>query len=188
METKKKTSKRALIIVDVQNDICPGGALAVNNGDSVVPVINRLMDRFELVISSQDWHPRETVHFDKWPPHCIAGTEGAAYHPALNSDRIDLRLLKGTENRDDGYSAFEATNSSLTDYLHAEGVQTLYVCGLTTDYCVKATALDALLEGFHTCVVTDAIAAVNLQPGDDKKALNELCTAGCMLLESDEIG
>lgn len=188
METKKKTSKRALIIVDVQNDFCPGGALAVNNGDSVVPVINRLMDRFELVISSQDWHPRETVHFEKWPPHCIADTEGAAYHPALNSDRIDLRLLKGTENRDDGYSAFEATNSSLTDYLHAEGVQTLYVCGLTTDYCVKATALDALREGFHTCVVTDAIAAVNLQPGDERKALNELYAAGCMLLDSNEIG
>lgn len=187
METKKKTPKRALLIVDVQNDFCPGGALAVKDADRVVPVINRLMERFDLVISSQDWHPRETIHFEKWPPHCIAGTKGAAYHPALNSERIGLRLLKGTENRDDGYSAFEATNTSLSAFLQEHDIQALYVCGLTTDYCVKATALDALREGFHTCVVTDAIAAVNLQPGDDRKALNELYAAGCMLLESEEI-
>lgn len=188
METKKKTQKRALLIVDVQKDFCPGGALGVKDGDRVVPVINRLMKRFDLVISSQDWHPRETIHFEKWPPHCIAGTEGAAYHPALDSNRIDLRLLKGTENRDDGYSAFEATNVSLSAFLQEHDIQALYVCGLTTDYCVKATALDALREGFHTCVVTDAIAAVNLQPGDERKALNELYAAGCMLLDSNEIG
>lgn len=187
METTKKMTKKALLIVDVQNDFCPGGALAVKNGDRVVPVINRLMDKFDQVISSQDWHPQKTVHFEKWPPHCIADTEGAEYHPALNSDRIGLRLFKGTENRDDGYSAFEATNTSLSEYLHAEGIKTLYICGLTTDYCVKATALDALRVGFHTYVVTDAVAGVNLQPGDDSKALQELYAAGCMLLESEEI-
>ncbi len=94
--------------------------------------------------------------------------------------------MKGTENRDDGYSAFRPHRSSLTDYLQAQGVQTLYVCGLTTDYCVKASALDALREGFHACVVTDAIAAVNLRPGDDRKALNRLYAAGYMLLESEK--
>lgn len=183
----KEKIKKALLIVDVQNDFCPGGALAVKDGDRVVPVINALMDRFELVISSQDWHPRETVHFEKWPPHCIAGTKGAEYHPALRSDRIGLRLFKGTENRDDGYSAFEATNVVLADYLRDREISVLYVCGLTTDYCVKETALDALREGFHTCVVTDAVAAVNLQPGDDKKALQEMYAAGCILVESGEI-
>ena len=187
METKKKTPKRALLIVDVQNDFCPGGALAVKDGDRVVPVINRLMERFDLVISSQDWHPSESVHFEKWPVHCVAGTHGADFHAELDSEKIDLKLYKGTDNRDDGYSAFEATNISLSAFLQEHDIQALYVCGLTTDYCVKATALDAMREGFHTCVVTDAIAAVNLQPGDDRKALNELYAAGCMLLESEEI-
>lgn len=183
----KEKIKKALLIVDVQNDFCPGGALAVKDGDRVVPVINALMDRFELVISSQDWHPRETVHFEKWPPHCIAGTKGAEYHPALQSDRIGLRLFKGTENRDDGYSAFEATNVALADYLRDREISVLYVCGLTTDYCVKETALDAVKQGFHTYVITDAIAPVNAQPGDDKKALQEMYAAGCILVESGEI-
>jgi len=179
--------KKALLIVDVQNDFCPGGALAVKDGDKVVSVINSLMDRFDVVISSQDWHPADSVHFEKWPPHCVAGTQGADLHPELEKERINLRLFKGTENKDDGYSAFEATNTSLSDFLQEHHIRKLYVCGLATDYCVKASALDAVKEGFHTSVITDAVAAVNLQPGDDKKALQELYAGGCILVESGEI-
>ena len=179
--------KKALLIVDVQNDFCPGGALGVKDGDKMVSVINRMMDRFDLVISSQDWHPADSVHFEKWPVHCVAGTQGADFHPELNIDKIDLKLHKGTYNKDDGYSAFEATNVALADYLRDREISAVYVCGLTTDYCVKKTALDAVKEGFHTYVITDAIAAVNAEPGDDKKALNEMYAAGCILVESDEI-
>lgn len=179
--------KKALLIVDVQNDFCPGGALAVNDGDKIVPIINQIENKFDIVISSQDWHPATTVHFEKWPPHCIAGTFGADFHPNLNTDKIDLKLLKGTGNKDDGYSAFEATNVSLIDYLHENQVSELYVCGLATDYCVKATVLDATKNGFHSYVITDAVAAVNIEKGDDKKALNEMYLNGCTLIESEEI-
>lgn len=179
--------KRALLIVDVQNDFCPGGALAVKDGDKVVPVINRIMNKFDLVISSQDWHPEKTVHFEKWPIHCVAGTRGAEFHSDLETYNIDLKLLKGTDNKDDGYSAFEATNASLTGFLHENNIQHLYVCGLATDYCVKASAIDAVTQGFHTYVITDAIAAVNVQPGDDEKALQEMYAKGCLLIESEEI-
>lgn len=179
--------KKALLIVDVQNDFCPGGALAVKDGDKVVPVINGMMDKFDVVISSQDWHPEDSVHFEKWVPHCIANTRGADFHPDLHTGKIDLKLLKGTHNKDDGYSAFEATNDSLEDYLHERKIQNLYICGLATDYCVKATALDAANHGFHTYVITDAVAAVNVTAGDDKKALQEMYLNGCMLVQSGEI-
>lgn len=179
--------EKALLIVDVQNDFCPGGSLAVKDGDKIIPVINGLMEKFDLIISSQDWHPADSVHFEKWPPHCVADTYGAAFHPALHSEKIDQKLRKGTNNKDDGYSAFEATNIALAQYLRDQEVTTLYICGLTTDYCVKQTALDAVEQGFHTFVVTDAIAAVNLEPEDGKRALQEMYTAGCTLLESEEI-
>ncbi|MBZ4674827.1 MAG: nicotinamidase/pyrazinamidase [Bacteroidota bacterium] len=179
--------KNALLIVDVQNDFCPGGSLAVSDGDKIVPIINQIEDKFDFVISSQDWHPAATVHFEKWPPHCIAGTFGADFHPNLITDKIDLKLLKGTGNKDDGYSAFEATNVSLIDYLRKNQIQDLYVCGLATDYCVKATVLDAIENGFHTYVITDAVAAVNVEKGDDRKALNEMYLKGCTLIKSEEI-
>ncbi len=179
--------KKALIIVDVQNDFCPGGALAVKDGDKVVPVINKILSDFDYVISSQDWHPEGSVHFDKWPVHCVANTHGADFHPDLNAGEIDLKLHKGTDNKDDGYSAFQATNASLKDYLHENHIHEVYVCGLATDYCVKATALDALHEGFHTHIITDAVAAVNAKEGDDKNALQEMYKAGATLLRSEEI-
>jgi nicotinamidase/pyrazinamidase len=179
--------KNALLIIDVQNDFCPGGALAVNDGDKIVSIINQIEDKFDFVISSQDWHPAATVHFEKWPPHCIAGTFGADFHPNLITDKIDLKLLKGTGNKDDGYSAFEATNVSLIDYLRKNQIKDLYVCGLATDYCVKATVLDAIENGFHTYVITDAVAAVNVEKGDDRKALNEMYLKGCTLIKSEEI-
>ncbi len=179
--------KKALLIVDVQNDFCPGGALAVKDGDKVVPVINGIIDKFDLVLASKDWHPVDSVHFEKWPVHCVQNTYGADFHPDLQTDKIDRVLLKGTQNKDEGYSAFEATNISLADFLREEGVTDLYVCGLATDYCVKATALDACKLGFRTYVITDAVAAVNLNPGDDKKALEEISSQGCILVNSSEI-
>lgn len=179
--------KTALLIVDVQNDFCPGGALGVQNGAKVVPIINKIIEKFDLIISSQDWHPDESIHFEKWPVHCVAGTMGAEFHPDLNSSKIDLKLKKGTNNKDDGYSAFEATNISLVDYLKENEITTLYICGLTTDYCVKESALDAVKNGIHTFVVTDAIAAVNAQPNDGKMALNQMYSKGCILVESDDI-
>lgn len=179
--------KKALLIVDVQNDFCPGGALGVKDGDKVVPVINNIIDKFDVVISSQDWHPEDSIHFEKWPPHCIAGTVGADFHPDLKKERIDLKLYKGTQNKDDGYSAFEATNISLADFLHEHKIIDLYICGLATDYCVKASAMDAINLGFHTYVITDAVKAVNVHPNDDKRALQEMFQAGCALVESGEV-
>lgn len=178
---------KALLVVDVQNDFCPGGALAVPGGDRVVPVINRLMDQFTFVVASKDWHPRDSVHFKKWPPHCVQDSKGAEFHPHLNSKKIRQVFLKGTKNKDDGYSAFEATSDDLTDVLQKNGVTDLYVTGLATDYCVRASALDAVRKGFHTVVITDAVEAVNINPGDGKKALEEMKNSGVELITSGEV-
>jgi len=179
---------KALLIVDVQNDFCPGGALAVPGGDKVVPVINKIMPAFSLIVASKDWHPGKTVHFKGWPPHCVQGTKGSDLHPKLDAGRIHKVFLKGTKDKDDGYSAFEATNEDLADFLKAQGVTDLYVAGLATDYCVKASALDADRNGFETFVVEDAVAAVDRNPGDGDKALKELAHAGVTLISSEEIG
>lgn len=179
--------KKALLIVDVQNDFIPGGTLAVKDGDKVVPVINRIMDKFNLILASQDWHPENSVHFEKWPVHCVRKTSGAELHPDLQKNHVDQFLLKGTEDKDDGYSAFEATNISLTDYLKRNEITDLYVTGLATDYCVKATALDAVKNGFKTYVVTDAVAAVNINSDDGRKALEEMKLQGITLIESTNI-
>ncbi len=178
---------KALLIVDVQNDFCPGGALAVPEGDKVVPVINQIMDLFPLVIASKDSHPQDTVHFKKWPPHCVQGTPGADLHPLLNASKLKKIFLKGTKNKDDGYSAFEATSADLAGFLKKEKVDELYIAGLATDYCVKATALDADKAGFETFVVEDAVAAVNVKPGDGEKALKAMARAGITLINSSEI-
>ena len=175
---KKNSIIKALLIVDVQNDFCPGGALAVTDGDQVVPVINQLIDQFDVVCASKDWHPDQTIHFDRWPVHCVANTPGADFHPQLNQDPIDQILFKGTSNQDDGYSAFEATNINLTQWLQQKGVEELTIVGLATDYCVKASALDAVDQGFQVVVKQEAIRAVNLLPNDGNKALNEMKQAG----------
>lgn len=177
----------ALLIVDVQNDFFPGGALGVKEGNRIIPVINRLIEHFDLVITSQDWHPENSIHFSKWPIHCVAETIGAEFHPDLNVEKINLKLKKGTDNKDDGYSAFEATNISFAEYLKENEITTLYICGLTTDYCVKESALDAIKNGIHTFIVTDAVAAVNVSPSDGKEALNQMYSKGCVLVESEEI-
>ncbi len=178
---------KALLVVDVQNDFCPGGALAVPDGDKVVPVINELMEQFTLVVASKDWHPRDSIHFKKWPPHCIQDSNGAEFHPRLNSKKIRQVFLKGTKNKDDGYSAFEATSDDLTDVLRRNHVTDLYVTGLATDYCVRASALDAIRKGFRTYVVTDAIEAVNVNPDDGRKAVEEMKKAGVQLVASADV-
>jgi len=170
---------KALLIVDVQNDFCPGGALAVPEGDKVVPVINRVIDDFALVVASQDWHPPATAHFRKWPPHCVAGSPGAELHPGLRRDRIAQVFRKGTGDLDDGYSAFEATNADLGKFLKDLNVDELFVAGLATDYCVRASALDAVRKGFRVRVLTNAIAAV----ADPAPALREMREAGVSLVE-----
>jgi len=178
---------KALLVVDVQNDFCPGGALAVSDGDRVVPVINALIPKFKLVFASKDWHPSDSVHFKKWPPHCVGDTKGAEFHPQLSASKINQVFLKGTKNKDDGYSAFEATSDDLEKVLRQNNVDDLYVAGLATDYCVRASALDAVTKGFRTFVVTDAVAAVDLKPGDGEAALEEMQKAGVMLVSSHDI-
>jgi nicotinamidase/pyrazinamidase len=178
---------KALLVVDVQNDFCPGGALPVPDGDKVVSVINGLIEKFEIVVASKDWHPSDSVHFKKWPPHCIQNSKGAEFHPLLAANRINRVFLKGTKNKDDGYSAFEATSDDLEKVLKEKKVDDLYVSGLATDYCVRASALDAVKKGFRTYVVLDALEAVNVKPEDGAHALEEMRKAGVALISSRDI-
>ena len=179
--------KKALLIVDVQNDFCPGGTLAAPAGNDIIPVINKIMDKFDLVIASKDWHPEKTVHFDKWPVHCVRATPGAAFHPELDTTKIDEGVLKGTTNSDDGYSAFEATNNDLAFLMKKNKITEVFVCGLTTEYCVKASARDAFNAGFKVYVVKDATGAVAANVGDEEKALIEIENMGVQLIQSSEI-
>ena len=179
----------ALLIVDVQNDFCPGGALAVPEGDRVVPVMNEYIRQFRErglpVYASRDWHPRETRHFEAgggpWPPHCVAGTEGAAFHPELSLPRDAVVVSKGTDPTDDGYSAFEAETPdgrSLEEELRARGVRRLFIGGLATDYCVRATVLDAARHGFRPVLLEDAVRGIGVEPGDVERSLAEMTGAG----------
>jgi nicotinamidase/pyrazinamidase len=179
----------ALIVVDVQNDFCPGGALAVPQGDRVVPVLNQYLERATRagvrVYASRDWHPAETTHFRSsggpWPAHCVQGTAGAAFHPDLRLPADAAIVTKGTGTTDDGYSAFEGRlpdGASLADDLRAHAVTIVYVGGLATDYCVLQTALGARREGFTTFWLSDASLPVEVQPGDGQRAAASLAQAG----------
>jgi nicotinamidase/pyrazinamidase len=178
---------QALLIVDVQNDFCPGGALAVKDGDQIIPVINKIMRKFKTVIASRDDHPENSKHFVSWPVHCVRGTEGAQFHPHLDTSRINQVFYKGTGPEDDGYSAFQATNLNLEDYLHKLDVKELYITGLATDYCVKFTALDAVKKGFQTYLVTDAVKGVNVNAGDVKQAIHDMKKNGIKLVSSPDL-
>jgi len=161
----------ALIIVDVQNDFCPGGALAVADGDAVVPILNRLAAHFGTVVATQDWHPAThssfTAQGGAWPPHCIADTPGAEFHPDLDLAAIDLVVRKAMLTEQDAYSCFDGTN--LAAQLRARGVQRVFVGGLALDYCVDATARDAQAAGFATAVISDATRAVFPDQGPAKE-------------------
>lgn len=178
---------KALLIVDLQNDFLPTGSLGVKEGDTIVPIVNTLMEAFPVVIASKDWHPETSVHFDNWPVHCVANTKGAAFPDSLNSHKIQEVFYKGTDNKDDGYSAFEATNKDLAQFIADNNVEELYIAGIATDYCVKASALDALKEGIKTFIITDAVKPVNQNPGDDQKALKTLEDKGAILICSQEL-
>jgi nicotinamidase/pyrazinamidase len=179
----------ALLIVDVQNDFCPGGALPVPDGAAVVAPINALVDRFRAdgspIYASRDWHPAVTRHFaasgGEWPPHCVAGSAGASFHPALMLPDSATIVSKGTDPDADGYSAFDgrtAAGAGLADLLRSRGITHLVVGGLATDYCVRASVLDALRLGFRVTVVADAIRGVELRPGDTVRAIEEMKAAG----------
>jgi len=176
---------KALLIVDVQNDFCSGGTLAVPDGEKVVPVINKLMERFAIIIASKDWHPERTNHFDKWPVHCVQNSFGAAFHPQLDDEKIQQVFLKGTGSEDDGYSAFEATNIDLEQFLRDHKIDDLYIAGLATDYCVLSSALDAHKMGFNVFVIEDAVRGVDLVRGDSERAIEEMKHMGIIFIRSE---
>lgn len=179
--------KTALLIVDVQNDFCPGGALPTPQGDIIVPVINELMDKFDLVIASRDWHPKDSVHFKRWPVHCVKGSYGAEFLPDLKKENIIQIFEKGTGSKDDGYSAFEATNINLEEYLKAKGVEKIYITGLTAEYCVKSTVLSAIKYGFNTVVIKNAVEGIRENEEDFENAFEEMKNAGATIIGSADI-
>ncbi len=173
---------RALIIVDFQNDFCPGGALAVPDGDAISGRLNELAGsgEYDLVVATRDWHPPDHGSFAEqggpWPVHCVAGTPGAELHDGLDPTPIDVVVDKGHDRETEGYSGFEGTR--LAALLRERDVDHVTVVGLATDYCVKNTALDAMREGFHVTVDSTATRGVDVQPGDSERALDEVRAAG----------
>jgi nicotinamidase/pyrazinamidase len=187
----------ALLLVDVQNDFCPGGALAVPDGDRVTEPLSRIAGCFAAaglpVLASRDWHPSVTRHFSGyggiWPPHCVQDSPGAAFHPTLQLPEGTLIISKGNDPDSDSYSAFEGrsdSGNSLSEILATLQVKHLYVGGLATDYCVRSTVLDARKAGLEVTVLADAIAGVNIAAGDSEKALEEMGRAGATFCTTDE--
>jgi nicotinamidase/pyrazinamidase len=179
----------ALLLIDIQNDFCPGGSLAVKDGDAIVPVVNELQKRFALVVATKDWHPPGHSSFvSLWPPHCVQETTGAEFVEALDTSRIARTFLKGTDMEIDSYSGFfdneHRRATGLGDYLKERGVTDVVIAGLATDYCVKYTALDARMLGFETTVVVDACRGVEVQEGDTTRAVEEMAAAGVHITES----
>lgn len=201
---------KALVLVDLQYDFCPGGALAVARGDDTIAVANRVARHFELVVATQDWHPADHGSFAAnhdgaepyqvrdlhglqqvlWPVHCVQGTRGAAFHAQLTAS-ITKVFPKGTDPTVDSYSGFwdngKRRSTGLGPWLREQGVRSLYVLGLATDYCVKFTALDACSEGFATYLVEDGCRGVELKPGDSDRAIDEMRASGVAVLESNQI-
>ncbi len=185
----------ALLVVDVQNDFCPGGALGVPHGDSIIPRINRTIRLFERrglpILFTRDWHPRETKHFKAfggaWPPHCIQGTKGARFHSDLTIPDRAMILSKGMDPEQESYSAFQALTDrgrDLESVLHEIGVGELFICGLATDYCVRASTLDARRRGLKVHVLRDAIRGVDVKSGDSEMAIREMRAHGAAFTET----
>lgn len=203
---------RALVLVDLQHDFCPGGALAVPGGDAVVPVANKVQRHFDVIVATQDWHPADHGSFAAnhegkqpyevielaglpqvlWPVHCVQGSTGAELHRGLDRSRLTQVFPKGTDPTIDSYSGFHDNghrkSTGLDPWLRERGVRVLYVMGLATDYCVKFTALDAVAAGFETYLIEDGCRAVELQPGDGDAAIEELRGAGVVVIDSGAIG
>lgn len=203
---------KALLLVDIQNDFCPGGALAVPAGDEVIEVANRMQQHFDLVVATQDWHPPDHGSFAAnhegkqpgelielgglpqvlWPVHCVQNTPGAELCAALDKGKIARVFQKGTDPSIDSYSGFYDNGyrkaTGLGDYLREQGVLDVYILGLATDYCVKLTALDARKDGFSAFLIEDGCRGVNLEPGDADEAVEELRRGGVTILQSGQIG
>jgi len=201
---------KALILVDLQYDFCPGGALAVARGDETIPVANRVARHFDLVVATQDWHPADHGSFAAnhegtepyqvidlnglrqvlWPVHCVQDSRGAAFHDDLTA-RVAKVFVKGTDPTVDSYSGFwdngKRKATGLAPWLREQGVRAVYVLGLATDYCVKFTALDACGEGFATYLIEDGCRAVDLQPGDGDRAIDEMRSSGVVVVESNQL-
>ncbi|HSV56369.1 MAG TPA: bifunctional nicotinamidase/pyrazinamidase [Magnetospirillaceae bacterium] len=201
-------SRAAFIAVDIQNDFCPGGALAVPKGDAVVAVVNRVVRRFHKAAATQDWHPPGHASFASsrsgaipystveaegipqvlWPDHCVQGTAGAAFHPGLDTGPYNLILRKGFRPHLDSYSAFfendRKTPTGLRGWLLDHGITEVWLAGLATDYCVLYSALDAVRLGFRAYVLTDAVRAVGVPEGSGRRALESMAGSGVILMES----
>lgn len=206
METNK-----ALIIIDVQNDFCPGGALAVPEGDKIIPIINKLSNKFKKVIATQDWHPKghmsfavnhpgkkdfDVIDFNGinqvlWPAHCVSGTPGADFHPDLAMKNLDLIVRKGNNPEIDSYSAFrendKETLTGLEGYLRTLEIKETYLCGLALDYCVFYSAKDAKELGFETFVIIDGTKGIDSPEGNIDKSLNVMKEAGIKIIESKDL-
>ncbi len=202
---------KALIIVDIQNDFCTGGALAVPDAEAIIPVINTLSAKFDTVIATKDYHPAGHASFASshegkipgdiidlngnpqtlWPDHCVRHTDGADFHPTLDTANLYEVIYKGTTPEVDSYSAFfdndHITDTALDKVLKSLKVKQLFICGLATDYCVKATALDAVELGYITHLVTDACSGVELNPGDAQKAIGEMTSRGVIPITSAQL-
>lgn len=198
----------ALLVVDIQNDFLPGGALPVPDGDKVIPVINHLLDRFDLILATQDWHPANHGSFAAshpnhkpgdvidlngiaqvlWPVHCVQGSSGAAFADQLRTDRFSRIFQKGIDPQIDSYSGFfdnaRKRSTGLSEYLRDRKVDEIFICGLATDYCVKFSALDSISVGIRPRVIADACRGVNLRPGDSAAAIAEMREAGALIVDS----
>lgn len=202
---------KTLLLIDLQIDFCPNGALEVKEGDAVIPIANALMEEFDLVVATKDWHPADHGSFAAnhpwrkpgqiidlngleqvlWPIHCVQESFGALFHPTLNEAGIDKVFYKGTDKEIDSYSGFfdngHRQATGLGDYLKEKGVTAVYILGLATDYCVKFTALDAVELGFKTYLVEDACRGVNLKDGDIRNAIEEMKTHSVQLIQSKDL-
>jgi len=187
------STRLALLVVDVQVDFCPGGALAVKNGDEVVPALNRVIEIFERqslpIFFTRDWHPADHISFRSrggiWPSHCIQETQGAKFHPDLRIPAAAVVISKGTSRNAEAYSGFQGTD--LDGRLRNLGVEEIFLGGLTTDYCVRESSLDARKAGFLVTVMEDCIRAVDVRPGDGDRAIADMRRAGAKLATSEEI-
>ncbi|MBN8417386.1 MAG: bifunctional nicotinamidase/pyrazinamidase [Verrucomicrobia bacterium] len=196
---------KSLLLIDIQNDFMPGGALAVSGGNEIIPIVNALIPQFELVVATQDWHPAdhgsfaanhagksifEPIDLDGlpqtlWPVHCVQNTGGALFAPGLDTRRIDRVFTKGMNPCIDSYSGFydngHRASTGMGEWLKVQGVIELSIAGVATDYCVKFTVLDALKEGFRVNLIASACRGVNLQPGDAERAIEEMQAAGAVI-------
>ncbi|RDI48800.1 bifunctional nicotinamidase/pyrazinamidase [Aquicella lusitana] len=203
--------KKALIMVDLQNDFCEGGHLAVPGGDEVIPLANQLQDYFDLVVATQDWHPQDHMSFASnhpaygigdvivvdeipqvlWPDHCVQHSKGAEFHPDLNTQKIEKIFHKGTDKKIDSYSAFfdnaHRRSTGLGEYLRSKEIEDVYIMGLATDYCVKYSSLDAAHLGFNVYVIEDACRGVELNPGDVARSWEEMRESGAHVVHSSDI-